>query len=179
MKLLKAQRKVLLEWISEGLETDEINKRAAKFKPPFKVLRSQVTWYRNTRKVSLEKIKSEDDTSALKAGLALRENRVAKLQLLAERLLGDLLGEGEDDRLWLDQVKGIGSQDNYERIEYIEFNKGEVDSLRGLLDDIAAEVGERSKKQGVNLSLDLSKLTDEQLERIANGEEPLKVIANA
>jgi hypothetical protein len=61
--------------------------------------------------------------------------------------LKDLLSEdGEENRIWLDQVKGIGSQDNYERIEYIEFNKAEIEALRGILDDIASEVGHRIKK---------------------------------
>ena len=146
MKLRKAQKVILLTWIAEGLETDEINQRAAKFRPRFKVTRQQVDHYRKTRAVSLEEIKESEEVSALKIGLALKEIRVEKLNLLGERLLEDLLGREDSDRLWLDQVKGIGSHDNYERIEYQEFNKSEVDALRGVLDDIAVEVGDRIKK---------------------------------
>jgi hypothetical protein len=147
MRLKKAQKEALLAWIAEGLESDEINKLASKFRPRFKVSRRVVTHYRKTRDVKLDEIKEADETSALTTGLALKENRVAKLQLLADRLLKDLLSEdGEENRIWLDQVKGIGSQDNYERIEYIEFNKAEIEALRGILDDIASEVGHRIKK---------------------------------
>jgi hypothetical protein len=58
-------------------------------------------------------------------------------------MMGDLMG---GDKMWLLQVKGIGSHDNYERVEYWEFNRSEVESLRGVLDDIASEVGERIRK---------------------------------
>lgn len=146
MRLKKAQREALLKWIAEGLESDEINKRAAKFKPPFKVLRSQVVWYRKTRGVKLEEIQEAGEASALTTGLALKENRVATLQKLANRLLEDLFGEGDENKLWLTMVKGIGSYDNYERVEYQEFNRSEIESLRGILDDIASEVGERIRK---------------------------------
>lgn len=143
MKLRKAQKEAVLQWIAEGLETDEINKRAARFKPRFKVLRSQVDYYRKTRGLQLDEIQQTGETDALRTGLALKENRVAKLQRLADRMLADLL---EHDRWWLLQVKGIGHGENYERVEYYEFNKAEVDALRGVLDDIAAEVGERIRK---------------------------------
>ena len=146
MRLKKDQKEAVLTWIAEGLETDEINKRAAKFKPRFQVLRSQVDWYRKTRGVKLEEIKAADETSALKTGLALKENRVDRLQQLANLLIADLF---ENKLLWTDEVKGIGGADNFERIDYKEFNKAEVDALRGVLDDIAAEVGQRIKKSDV------------------------------
>lgn len=143
MRLKKAQREQLLEWIAEGLDTGEINKRAAKFKPRFKVSTRLVTHYRKTRNIKVEAIKSIGETNALISGLAIKENRVAKLQALADRMLADLL---EKDKLWLLQVKGIGGTENYERVEYYEFNKAEVDALRGILDDIASEVGGRVRK---------------------------------
>ena len=46
MKLRKAQTDILLTWIGEGLDTAEINERAAKFKPRFKVSKQQVDYYR-------------------------------------------------------------------------------------------------------------------------------------
>jgi hypothetical protein len=146
MRLKKAQKEVLLTWIAEGLKTDEINTRAAKFKPRFRVSTRIVAYYRKRRGVKLDEIQEAGETSSLKTGLAIRENRVAKLQLLADTMLADLL---DNSRLWLPQVKGIGSHDNYERVEYEEFNKAEVDAVRGVLDDIAAEVGERVRKADV------------------------------
>lgn len=152
MRLDKKQKEALITWVAAGLESDEINKRAAKFKPPFKVSRNTVKYYRQSRDIKLEEIKEADETSALKTGLSIKENRVATLQRLANRILEDILGNEEDpgSRLWLDQVKGIGSRDNYERVEYQEFNRSEVESLRGLLDDIASELGERQPGVQVN-----------------------------
>ena len=138
----------MLQWIAEGLGTDEINRRASSLKPPFHVLRSQVDYYRKSRGVKLEEIQEQGEHSALTTGLALKENRVAKLKLLADKMLADLLPT-DTEKWWLLQVKGIGSRENYERVEYFEFNKAELESLRGVLDDIAAEVGDRVKKSDV------------------------------
>ena len=57
MRLKKLQREILLEWIFEGLTTDEINKRAEAFEEPFRVSRQQVDHYRKTRVIDVEKIK--------------------------------------------------------------------------------------------------------------------------
>ena len=184
MKLNKAQKEALIAWIAEGLESDEINKRAAKFKPRFSVLRSQVTYYRNSRDHKLEELQESGEINALTSGLALKENRVATLQKLANRPLEDHFGEGENNRLWLTMVKDIGSHDNYERVEYQEFNRSEIEVLRGLLDDIASEVGERVKKTDVTsggkalprpINFDeLRKLTDDQLAILENAADILE-----
>ncbi len=139
MRLTKAQREKVLEWIAEGLLSDEIKKRAAKQKPPFTVSRQQVDYFRKTRNVSLEEIKTEGEFTALTSGLSVKENRVALLHELAEKLRADLF---EGGRLWLDQAKAVVN----ERYEYQEFNGAEVAQLRGTLADIADEVGERTQK---------------------------------
>lgn len=175
-RLTKKQREALLIWIGEGLETDEINVRAAKWKPPFKVTRQQVDHYRKTRKISMKEIQVTGELQSLTSGLAVRETRVSRLQKLADLLIKDLF---DSDLLWTDEVKGIGAAENFQRIDYKEFNKAEVDSLRGVLDDIAAEVGDRSRRQVLGLNIDLTKLSDAQLERIAKGEDPMKVLMNA
>lgn len=172
IRLKKAQKEALLGWIAEGLKTDEINKRAAKFKPRFKVSARTVAHYRKSRGVKLDAIQEEGETSALKTGFAVKEKRVEALQKLADVLLDELTRK-EDNRLWLTQVKGIGGTENYERVEYEEFNRAEVDSFRGLLDDIATEVGQRVKRTDLtsgnkplprNVDPKLLKtLTDEQL----------------
>lgn len=165
MRLKKAQREQLIEWIAEGLDTGEINKRAAKFKPRFKVSTRLVTHYRKTRKIDVNALKAVGETNALTSGLAIKENRVAKLQALADKMLADLL---VDDKLWLLQVKGIGGTENYERVEYYEFNKGEVDALRGVLDDIAKELWERSPGVQVNntYNFDMEQWKKERAERL-------------
>lgn len=146
MKLRKKQREFLMEKVAEGLETGEINKLAAKFKPPFKVTRQQVDYYRKTLGVKIDEIIAAGETNALVTGLSVKENRVKLLHDLAEMLRADLL---ENGKAWLEESKGIGSGENYERIDYETFNAAEVAQLRGVLDDIASELGDRVRKQEV------------------------------
>jgi len=144
MKLKKAQREAVLKWIAEGLESDEINKRAAKHKPRFMVSRQQVDHYRKTRQVKLDELKKSGEHNALNNGLSTVEARVALLQRLADTLTADLLTDGGHG-FWLQQVKGIGSGEDFERVEYEELNTAELSQLRGVLDDIAQEMGDRKK----------------------------------
>ena len=181
MKLNKKQKAFLLERVAEGLETGEINKLASKFKPPFEVSRSQVDHYRQTRKVSISQIKEEDENSALKTGLSLKENRVKLLHELAEKLKNDLFNDG---LLWTDNAKGIGSGPLWEKYDYKEFNAAEVAQLRGVLEDIASEVGDRAKRQEItgkdgeklSMRLDLNDLPTALLQELASGEAPMKVL---
>lgn len=185
MKLRKDQKLLVIACIAEGLETGEINKRAAKFKPPFKVSRSQVDWYRKTREVKLDEIQETEEKSALKSGLAIKANRVDVLQRLADRLIIDLLPrESHKSLLWVNMSKTVAN----ERYEYQEFNRAEVEALRGVLDDISAEVGERVRKSDVtsagkpigqpttDLKALRKQLSDEQLAVL---EEAAQVIEDA
>jgi len=138
MKLLKSQKQILLQWIAEGLRTDEINQRAAEFKKPFSVTRQQVDHYRKTRSVDLQTISRISDMAALTEGYATKEERVHRLSILAALIEADLFG----GFLWLDQVKGVAGVS----VDFEEFNKAEVDAYRGLLDDIAKEVGGRAQQ---------------------------------
>lgn len=142
MRLQKAQKNALQEWVAAGLESGEINSKAAQFEPPFSVSRTQVDYYRKTRKVSLSEIMQSGDFDALKTGLALKAERVKKLAQLAELMEKDLF----NGVLWTSDVKMIGSAPFQERIEFEEFNTAEVQQYRGVLDDIAKEVGDRSTK---------------------------------
>lgn len=142
-QLKKAQREALISWVAEGLSTDEINERAAKFKPKFEVSWRVVTYYRKSRGVNVQEVREQGELDALKTGLAVKENRVIALNRLAQKMIDDLAdGHG----LWLTNYKGIGRGQNYEKIEYQEFNRAEVESLRGVLEDIAAEIGDRIRK---------------------------------
>jgi hypothetical protein len=124
------------------MKTDEINRRAAEYKQPFNVSRQQVDGYRKRRKVDIEAIIQQDEMLSLTSGLAIKEVRVSRLKRLAELMEGDLFG----DRLWTDEVKGIGSGPIAEIVEYEEFNRSEVDAYRGVLDDIAKELGHRATR---------------------------------
>jgi len=135
------------------------------------VSRSQVDYYRKTRATDLKAIISISEKNALTEGFAIKEHRVYKLSLLASLMEKDLFG----GILWTNQVKGIGGAENFEAVEYEEFNKAEVDAYRGVLDDIASELGQRKQSTNV-LNVDVTALSLEQLERIAKGEDVLTVI---
>lgn len=145
MRLKKTQKEAVLRWIVEGLQSDEINKRAAQFVPPFNVSRPQVAYYRRTRNADIKAMVAAGEQEALSEGLALKGNRVTKLKQLAALMERDLFG----GFLWLDQVKGVGSGEKALIVDYEEFNKAEVAEYRGVLDDIAKETGGRA--QNVNL----------------------------
>lgn len=174
MRLIKAQRQALLEWVAEGLQSDEINLRAREFDPPFSLSRATITHYRKTRSVDIQRVISEGEHEALSTGLALVSERVKKLKALALRLERDLFGDEGQDYIWTDQVKGVGSGDIAEIVEYEEFNAGEIAAYRGLLDDIAKEVGGRVQKTDATIeysgSLQIIGL-EEMLER-AYGDRP-------
>ncbi len=148
MKLEKSQRDEVLKLVAEGLETDAINKRAAVFEPPFSVSRAQVDYYRKTRKVNIKELVEAGEYDALTAGLSLKAERVKRLQLLAALLEEDLF----NGVLWTQDVKMIGSGTFQERVEFETFNSAEVQQYRGVLDDIAKEIGERVQKVDQNNS---------------------------
>ena len=136
--------------ISEGLRTSEINTRAAKSergRPSYQVSRQQVDFYRKRLGVRVEEMQEAGELGALRTGLALKENRVESLKALAEKLEEELIG---DDLLWVDRVKFTGGRKPV-RIDYEEFNEAGVRQYRGLLDDIAKEVGDRRQKVDVEV----------------------------
>lgn len=138
-RLKKKQKEAVLAWIAEGLETGEINERAAKFKPPFDVSYQQVDYFRSTRAADLKAIQAASETQAMTSGFALKEKRIQALQTLANLMYRDLI----NGFLWLDQVKALGSGEHMETYEYEEFNTAEMQQLRGVFDDIAKELGHR------------------------------------
>lgn len=166
MRLLKAQKEAVITWVAEGLETDEINKRAAKFKPRFKVSKTQVAFYRSSRGAVLNEIKQEDEFDALKTGLAVRVKRVETLQKLADVMIAELMpGDSKtSSTLWTNNRKSVGMM----AYDYKEFNKAEVDALRGVLDDIAHEVGERAPGVQVNntYNFDMEKWKQQTKQRL-------------
>lgn len=168
MRLRKSQKEAVLSWIAEGLQTDEINSRAREFESPFSVSRQQVDFYRERSSVDLEALRKAGNYDALTEGLARKDERVRRLQMLAALMENDLLGGS----LWLEQVKMIGGGEWAREVEYEEFNKAEVESYRGVLDDIAKEMGHR--RQGVDVKVDNAELDatiEQELARLAAGGE--------
>jgi hypothetical protein len=128
------------------LQTDEINIRAAILKKnSFSVSRQQVDYYRKSRKVDILAIKQVDENNALTTGLSIAEERVRRLQVLAELMWKDLTG----GFLWIDDVKGVGSGNNSEIVDFEKFNNGELAEFRATLEDIAKETGGRANKTDI------------------------------
>jgi hypothetical protein len=74
--------------------------------------------------------------------------------------------------VWAQDVKGLAGG---KTVEVVRFNAALLSELRATLADIAAETGGR-RQRVVNENIDYSKLTDEQLQRVAAGEDPVQVI---
>jgi hypothetical protein len=144
LKLNEAQRAEVLKLVAAGKKSDAINEAGARFDPPFSVSRQQINKYRKSKKVSITEIRKKKEKSALNRGLALKEKRVEKLQKLAALLEKDFFGNKK--RLWLKDKKGIGSGPMCKIFDFETFNAAEVAQYRGILDDIAREVGDRAAK---------------------------------
>ena len=169
MRLRKSQKEALLSWIAEGLQSDEINARAAEHDPSFSVSRQQVDYYRQSRQADIDAITKAAELDALGQGLALKEVRVSKLQQLAALMERDLFG----GFIWTDQTKSIGGGSLQQVVDYEEFNGAEVAAYRGVLDDIAREVGGRAQKQDTTLSgtLRLDHAFDAALAKVYGNDE--------
>lgn len=162
-RLKKKQKEALLAWISEGLETDELNVRAAAFDPPFQVTRQNVDQYRKRVRIDIEEVRRAGELDALTQGLALKEQRVARLQALAGLMERDLFG----GFLWIENVKALGSGEFMQVVDFEEFNAAEVKEYRGVLDDIAKEMGHRKQevKHSGSISMEQAqKMTVEEID---------------
>jgi hypothetical protein len=172
VRLAKKQKEFLLKCIAEGLESDEINARAGKFKPPFSVDRQQVDHYRKTRGVKIKEIADGDEFEALHSGLALRNERVARLENLFTEIEKDLL---ENKLVWVERERALGSGRATKFVMVRELNSAQIQIYRDLLDDIAKEMNARTYERRESLTDDsdlpddLNELSDEELEEIANG----------
>lgn len=171
MELNKKQKEFVLKLAAEGLQSDEINTRAEKFKPAFSVSRQQVDFYRKSRNVKIKEIAESGEMDALKTGLALRAERIVRLAKLAERIEQDLTTNG---LLWLKRERALGSGIATKFVLVEEFNSEQVATFRHLLDDIAKEMNARvyERRESLNdqtgiSSEDLSELTDEELHSLA------------
>jgi hypothetical protein len=129
---------------------------------------------------AIEEAKNEKRRKSLEEGLALEYERVNKLKRLA-RYLESQIFEKDDDgnhlNVWVADVKQIGGGEFAERVDLVRFNSALISEYRSTLDDLAKEVGDRRQKLDHQIEqIDYSKLSDTQLESIANGEDPHKVV---
>lgn len=151
----------------------------------------------------LEQSKNEKRKQVIEQGLALDYERVTKLKQLArflekqiydeapepeamttEELIGATLAGSaprvvptgfEQHKVWLPDVKQIGSGENATRVDIVKFNAALISEYRSTLADLAAETGGRKQKQEVEhtgkgggpieqtIRYDLGKLSVEEL----------------
>ena len=112
-------------------------------------------------------------------GLAQDFERVNSLKRLACFLEGQIYEKGTTGKyhnVWLPDVKVVGFGENAEVVEIERFNSGLLQQFRGTLDDLAKETGGRVHRQQ-NATIDLSQLTDSQIDRLAKGEDLYAVLA--
>jgi hypothetical protein len=149
-KLDQEQRDQLLAWLAADYESNVIFVWFAEREWP-ELDRSTLTYYRKRYKDDIDQLRADRRSSAIHTGLALKEERVARLKAHADRL---------------------------EEIKWIPGKTGKLyneKAWRETLDDIAKELGQR-RPQVINFDVDLSKCTDEQINRMAAGEDPLIVL---
>lgn len=129
----------------------------------------------------LEAEKNERRRQIMESGLALDYERVTALKRLVDDLAAQYYAEepdGKRSKLWLRDVKGVGNGVSFQVVDLERFNAPLIEQYRGALDDLAQETGGRRPKPDTTPLgiIDYGQLSDAQLERIANGEEPLKVL---
>jgi hypothetical protein len=77
-------------------------------------------------------------------GLALAQNRIARLTVVEELLFEQI---SDNDKLWPPELKNIRIDDGtFSTTEVRRFNGALVQQYRGVLDDIAKEVGDRKER---------------------------------
>jgi hypothetical protein len=90
-----------------------------------------------------ETIRAVQRERILNEGYALMHERVKKLGEIAEKLEAYI---GDENRVWLPDVKQIGRGDEAERVDLVRFNASLFHEYRESLGDIAEELGHRVKK---------------------------------
>jgi hypothetical protein len=168
MRLKKKQKEFVLKCVGEGLETDEINARASRCKPAFSVSRQQVDFYRASRGVQIKEIAATDEMEALRSGLALRSERVARLEKLFNRVETDLL---ENNLVWLPRKRALGKGKDAIVIDELHLNAAEMKIYRDLLDDVAKEMNQRTYQMRESLP-EVEESTDELKITVAYEEKP-------
>lgn len=150
-KLTEEQREALLMWMAAEYDTRLIRRRFAANGWP-DLSRAALAYYRKRYGSDIEALRKERRDSALNSGLALKEERVARLAIHADELDAIKWVAGENGRYWNEKA------------------------WRETLDDIAREMGHR--RQGIDVALQQE--IEAILDRLRNNlsrEEYAKVLA--
>lgn len=117
-KLTSEQRSQLLLWLAADYDWRLIQQWFEERQwPP--ISRALVTYYRHSRDMGIDRLREKRRSKALSTGLAIKEERVARLKAHADKLEAIKWTPDKNGRLWNEKA------------------------WRETLDDIAAELGDR------------------------------------
>jgi len=136
VRLTNDQRLLIEEWVAAGKTNQQIIRLAAEHDPPFVVKSANIS--KTFRRQSVQKeavIHEERRAEAITAGLAEKDARIRMLEKTAEYLF-DMV-----PRTATMQLPSV------------------VNAMRGCLDDIAKELGQRSSKVDVNANVRVKDIT--------------------
>lgn len=154
VKHSKEQQHKLLEWAAEGLTRKEIAARAAAFDPPFEADWNNIKHAREKASKKYAEIKEEFENEAMKQGLARKAVRLREMSELYEKHLALIQARGKEmDGEVRGGETGLMARDykgkDADRPVY-KYDAPLIREMRGILDDIAKELGER--KTNVDMS---------------------------
>lgn len=136
MRLTNDQRLLIEEWVAAGKTNQQIIRLAAEHDPPFTVKSANISkTFRKTAEKKEAVVREVQTIEAISNGLAEKDARIRKLEKTAEYLF-DMI-----PRVALMQLPSV------------------VNSMRGCLDDIAKELGQRSSKVDVNANVRVKDIT--------------------
>lgn len=156
-RLTSGQRAQLLEWLAADYDVRMIRGWFASRGWPS--LSDQViAYYRKSRDVGIQTVRARRNSEALMSGLALKEERVIRLKKLADEIEMTMWYKDDDGKMQLSNSK--------------------VHLWRGVLSDIAAEMGDRKfpiehswREIATSAGIDPDALVSEFFEKFTNGKQ--------
>lgn len=166
-------RVYLLEWRSEQGKTEEkrgIDVTLEQHLPK----KAPNNWYETAKKyrwieraaafdafqiAEIEQKLAAEKARTLLTDYAVMYRRVAQLNEQAKQLIAML---DDPNKVWVPDVKAIGSGPDAERVDLVQFNDSLFREIRATFDDIAKELGERVKKAETKVILPKAYLESEE-----------------
>lgn len=136
---------IILQGVADWSPLKDINALLAQTVPCIQISSSILTYYRKTLNPKIDEINRERQTKYLTMGLARKEARIEVLVKLADKMVQDI-HDPALKRMWVKRIRGLGQGKAMQLIEEEEFNSPELIQLRGVLEDIAKEMGHRQTK---------------------------------
>ena len=150
-KLTSEQRATLLEWLAADYDWRLIRKWFEEREWPT-ISRALVSYYRNSRDLGIAKLRDKRRNNALKSGLALKEERVARLVAHADALeaikwVPDKRGRMWNEKAWRETLAEIAAEMGHRKqvVEMRDWRDRVVELLKAgtvTPDDVRAEFGD-------------------------------------